>query len=108
MVKTGSPYLESGESLILTTDRVSVSTVQYDVLLTNRYLILVDAGYTQFQPEKIPLSTIQSVKGGKTASGELVITLFFTETDSSGNQSRWSFSSPSSLSNKERGNVMNG
>ena len=84
MVKTGSPYLESGESLILTTDRVSVRTVQYDVLLTNRYLILVDAGYTQFQTEKIPLTTIQSVKGGKTASGELVITLFFTETASSG------------------------
>ena len=81
---TGNPYLESGESLILTTDRVSVSAVQYDVLLTSRYLILVDAGYTQFQPEKIPLSTIQSVKGGKTASGELVITLFFIETDSRG------------------------
>jgi hypothetical protein len=84
MVKTSSPYLESGESLILTTDRVSVRTVQYDVLLTNRYLILVDAGYTQFQTEKIPLTTIQSVKGGKTPSGELVITLFFTETASSG------------------------
>ena len=83
MVKTGSPYLESGESLILTTDRVSVNAVQYDVLLTNHYLILVDARYTQFQPEKIPLTTIQSVKGGKTASGELVITLFFTETASS-------------------------
>ena len=32
----------------------------------------------------IPLLTIQSVKGGKTANGELVITLFFTETGSSG------------------------
>ena len=44
MTKMGSPYLESGESLILTTDRVSVNTVQYDMLLTTRYLILVDAG----------------------------------------------------------------
>ena len=79
----GSPYLESGESLILTTDRVSVNTVQYDVLLTTRYLILVDVRYAQFQPQMIPLLTIQSVKGGKTANGELVITLFFTETGSS-------------------------
>ena len=79
----GSPYLESGESLILTTDRVIVNTVQYDVLLTTRYLILVDVRYAQFHPQMIPLLTIQSVKGGKTANGELVITLFFTETGSS-------------------------
>ena len=83
MAKTGSPYLESGESLILTTDRISVNTVQYDMLLTTRYLILVDIRYAQFQPKKIPLLTIQSVKGGKTANGELVITLFFTETGGS-------------------------
>ena len=80
----GSPYLESGESLILTTDRVSVNTVQYDVLLTTRYLILVDVRYAQFQPQMIPLLKIQSVKGGQTANGELVITLFFTESGSSG------------------------
>ncbi len=84
MAKTGSPYLEQGESLILTTDRISINTVQYDMLLTSRYLILVDARYTQLQPQKIPLLTIQSVKGGKTANGELVITLFFAETDSVG------------------------
>ena len=83
MAKTGSPYLESGESLVLTTDRISVNTVQYDMLLTTRYLILVDIRYAQFQPKKIPLLTIQSVKGGKTANGELVITLFFTETGGS-------------------------
>ena len=83
MAKMGSPYLESGESLILTTDRVIVNTVQYDVLLTTRYLILVDVRYAQFQPQMIPLLTIQSVKGGQTANGELVITLFFTETGSS-------------------------
>ena len=83
MAKTGIPYLESGESLILTTDRVRVNTVQYDLLLTTRNLILVDVRYAQFQPHLIPLLTIQSVKGGKTANGELVITLFFTETASS-------------------------
>jgi len=82
MGTTGIPYLESDESLILTTDRVSVNTVQYDVLLTTRYLILVDVRYAQFQPQMIPLLTIESVKGGKTANGELVITLFFSDTGS--------------------------
>src|SRR5665647_171943 len=82
MVKTGDPYLESGESIILTTDRVRVNTVQYDVLLTTRHLILVDTTHTRFQPKMYPLISIQSVKGGKTANGELVISLFFNETTS--------------------------
>ena len=71
------PYLERGESILLTTDRVNVNSIQYDLLLTTRNLILVDISYTQIQPQKIPLLTILSVKGGKTATGDLVITLSF-------------------------------
>ncbi len=82
MANVGIPYLESGESFILTTDRISVNTVQYEVLLTTRFLILVDIRYARFQPQMIPLLTIESVKGGKTANGELVITLFFSDTGS--------------------------
>ena len=79
-----SPYLESGESIVLTTDRVSVSSDQYDLLLTTRYLILVDIRYALFQPQKIPLLAILSVKGGKIATGDLVITLFFSDTSRTG------------------------
>jgi len=75
-----SPYFERGESIILTTDRVSINSAQYDVLLTTRYLILVDVRYSQFQPQKIPLLGILSVKGGKTSTGDLVITLYFSDT----------------------------
>jgi hypothetical protein len=82
MVKTGDPYLESGESIILTTDRVRVNSVQYDVILTTRHLILVDTTHTRFLPKMYPLISIQSVKGGKTANGELVISLIFAETAS--------------------------
>jgi hypothetical protein len=82
MVKTGNPYLESGESIILTTDRVRVNTVQYEVILTTRHLILVDTTHTRFLPKMYPLISIQSVKGGKTANGELVISLIFAETAS--------------------------
>ena len=79
-----SPYLKSDESIILTTDRVNINSVQYEVLLTTRNLILVDIRYAQFQPQTIPLSTILSVKGGKIATGELVITLSFSDTGSTG------------------------
>jgi len=79
-----SPYLEHGESIILTTDRVSINSAQYDVLLTTRYLILVDVRYARFQPQKIPLLAILSVKGGKTATGDLVITLSFSDTSLTG------------------------
>jgi hypothetical protein len=79
-----SPYLKSDEFIILTTDRVCINSVQYEVLLTTRHLILVDIRYAQFQPQTIPLSTIVSVKGGKIATGELVITLSFSDTSSTG------------------------
>ena len=76
-----SPYLKRGESIILTTDRVSINSLLYEVLLTTRHLIHVDARYDQFLPQKIPLSSILSVKGGKIATGEPVITLIFSDND---------------------------
>ena len=81
-----SPYLKSGEFIILTTDRVSINSVQYEVLLTTRHLILVDIRYAQFQPQTVPLSTIVSVKGGKIATGDLVIILSFSDTGSTADQ----------------------
>jgi hypothetical protein len=77
-----SPYLKSDESIILTTDRVSINSLLYEVLLTTRHLILVDIRYDQFLPQKIPLSTIQSVNGGKITTGEPVITLIFSDNES--------------------------
>ncbi len=79
-----SPYLESGESIILTTDRVSINSLQYDLLLTSKYLILIDIRYARFQPKKIPLQAILSVKAGKIAPGDPVITLSFSDTSRTG------------------------
>jgi hypothetical protein len=81
MVKMGGPYLERGETIVLTTDRVRFNALQHDVLLTTRNLILVDAGQDRFQPSMYPLLSILSVKGGKTANGESVISIFFHETE---------------------------
>ena len=79
-----SPYLERGESIILTTDRVSVNSLQYDLLLTTKYLILIDIRYARFPPEKIPLQEILSVRAGKIATGDLAITLYFSDTRRTG------------------------
>jgi hypothetical protein len=75
----GNQYLNSGESIILTTHSVSVDEGLYDVLLTNERIVLVDNRYTRFEPRTIPFTQIISVKGGKIPSGEPVITLVLTE-----------------------------
>jgi len=61
----GSPYLNSGEAIILTTDRVSADAVPYDVMLTTTRIFLMDSRYERFEPRIIPLSSILSVQGGK-------------------------------------------
>lgn len=69
------PYLKSGESIILTTDRVLIEDVEYDLILTSQRLALVDSGHASDQPRVIPFATILSVKGGTTPAREPVITL---------------------------------
>jgi len=77
-------YVNSGESFILTTHRISSNFVLYDMVLTTQRLILINSLYTQFEHKTILLSNIQSVKGGKIATGESVITISFTGTSSTG------------------------
>jgi hypothetical protein len=76
----GNQYLNSGESIILTTHSISVDEGLYDVLLTNERIVLVDNKYTRFEPRTIPFTQVISVKGGRVPTGEPVITLVLTET----------------------------
>lgn len=69
------PYLKSGESIILTTDRVLIDDSEYDVILTSQRLALVDSGHTSDQPQVVLFATILSVKGGTTPAREPFITL---------------------------------
>lgn len=71
----GGPYLESGESIVLTADRISVDNITYDALLTTRRLILTDMRYARFEPRTLSLAAIESVRSGKAATGEPVILL---------------------------------
>jgi len=70
-----APYLNRGESIILTTHRVSVGSVMYDALLTNERLILMDSRYTSFEPRMILFRSIITVKGGKVPTGDPAIIL---------------------------------
>ncbi len=69
------PYMKSGESIILTTDRVLIDDTEYDLILTSQRLALVDSGHTTDQPQVVPFATILSVKGGTTPAREPFITL---------------------------------
>ncbi|HVP97338.1 MAG TPA: hypothetical protein VMS83_09365 [Methanoregula sp.] len=73
------PYLKSGESIVLTTDRVLIDDTEYDLILTTQRLALVDSGHTSDQPQVVPFATIISVKGGSTPAREPVITLTITD-----------------------------
>jgi hypothetical protein len=73
----GSPYLNSGEAIILTTHRVIVDTVPYDIMLTTERIFLIDNRSARFEPRILPLTSILSVQGGKTPASEPVITLLF-------------------------------
>lgn len=75
----GNPYLNSGESLIQTTDRISVNSVSSDLLLTTRRLILVDSTHTRLEPMQIPFATIMSLRGGWNTVGDPIITLTLTD-----------------------------
>jgi hypothetical protein len=81
------PYLNRGETIILTTHRVSVGSILFDVMLTNVRLILMDSTYTRFEPRMILLHDVISVKGGKVPTGEPAIILTLEEpSDLSGSQ----------------------
>lgn len=69
------PYLKSGESIILTTDRVLIDDIEYDLILTSQRLALVDSDHTSDQPQVVPFATILSVKGGTTPAREPFITI---------------------------------
>ena len=76
-----TPYLHSGESIVLTTHRVSVEAVSYDIMLTTERLFLIDNRNARFEPRVILLDTVLSVQGGKTPASEPVITLLFLPGD---------------------------
>lgn len=77
-------YLEEGETFVMTTHRISVDFIQYDMMLTSKNLILLDSSHTIVNPRTIPLNTVLAVNAGITAAREPVITLTFIKDEEEG------------------------
>ncbi len=80
------PYLKSGESIILTTDRVLIDDIEYDLILTSHRLALVDSNHHIDQPQVVPFDTIISVKGETTPAREPCITIAVVDPDNIENE----------------------
>ncbi|MFA7694618.1 MAG: zinc ribbon domain-containing protein [Methanoregula sp.] len=71
----GYPDLKSDESIILTAQHVKVKSVPFELVLTNRRLILIDSEKNVVPTQLIPLITIRNVATGENAIRDPVITL---------------------------------
>ena len=83
-MRMGTLYLNSGESIIQTTDRIGVNSIPSDLVLTTRRLILVESTHGTSEPLMIPFATILSLQGGWNSNGDPVITLTLTDTGEMG------------------------
>ncbi len=71
----GYPDLKSDESIILTAQYIKVKSVPFELVLTNRRLIVIDSERNTAPTQQIPLVTIRNVTMGENAIRDPVITL---------------------------------
>lgn len=71
-------YLETGEAIVLTADRVSIGGTRYDAMLTTRRLILIDSSNARFEPRTLALLSVRTVRSGRASTGEPAIILTLT------------------------------
>lgn len=71
----GYPELKSDETIILTAQHVKVKSVPFELVLTNRRLILIDSEKNVVPTQQIPLMTIRNVMTSENAIRDPVITL---------------------------------
>ncbi len=71
----GYPDLKSDESIVLTAQHVKVKSVPFELVLTNRRLIIIDSEKNVVPTQQISLITIRNVTAGENAIRDPVITL---------------------------------
>ena len=71
----GYPELKSDETIVLTAQHVKVKSVPFELVLTNRRLILIDSEKNVVPTQQIPLMTIRNVMTSENAIRDPVITL---------------------------------
>jgi hypothetical protein len=71
----GYPDLKSDESIVLTAQHVKVKSVSFELVLTNRRLIIIDSEKNVVPTQQISLITIRNVTAGENAIRDPVLTL---------------------------------
>jgi len=71
----GSPYLNSDESIILSTQNILIDAAVSEVILTNRRLLIVDSGNVRFQHKEMSFAAIETVTTMESGSGDPAISL---------------------------------
>jgi len=71
----GYPDLKSDESIVLTAQHVKVKSVPFELVLTNRRLIIIDSEKNVVPTQQIMLFTIRNVMASENAIRDPVITL---------------------------------
>jgi len=71
----GSPYLNTNESILLSTHNVVINTIPAEVILTNQRLMVMDTRHTRLLPQDIPFSSIETVTIGDNSEMEPVLSL---------------------------------
>ncbi len=71
----GSPYLNTNESILLSTHNVVINTIPAEAILTNQRLMLVDSRHSQLLPQDVPFSAIETVTIGDNSEMEPVLSL---------------------------------
>ncbi|MCK9630558.1 MAG: hypothetical protein M0R30_02850 [Methanoregula sp.] len=71
----GSPYLNTNETIILSTHNIIINTIPAEAILTNQRLILVDSRHTRLQPQDVPFTALETVTIGDTSAMDPVLSL---------------------------------
>ncbi|MDD1686555.1 hypothetical protein [Methanoregula sp.] len=79
----GSPYLNSNETIVLSTHNVVINTIPAEAILTNQRLILVDARNTQLRPQDIPFTALETITIGDNTAMDPVLSLSIVLRDES-------------------------
>ena len=71
----GIPYLNSDESILLSTHNILVDAAVSEAILTNRRLLIVDSDSTRSRHKEIPFAAIETVTTMESGSGDPAISL---------------------------------
>ncbi|MFA6332065.1 MAG: hypothetical protein WCX22_03855 [Methanoregula sp.] len=71
----GSPYLNTNESILLSTHNVVINTIPAEAILTSQRLMLVDTRHSQLLPQDIPFTALETVTIGENSAMDPVLSL---------------------------------